>query len=229
MRQGGSRVGWSALLAATNPDLLLIQETKDPREHLADAEHGIELDQATWVAVGDRRWGSAVLWKTQAIRPIEVPGFHGWVVGGESRLGSEVIHIFSVHLPPVRGSYLNSANQLLDELASIVKGGKLILGGDWNVATARRDRHEDRTNRKGELALFERLETEFGLQSAWRVAHPTGALPQTLRWMKEPSTPYHCDGVFLPADLVASVTAAQVLEGETWSALSDHNPVIVDC
>ncbi len=97
------------------------------------------------------------------------------------------------------------------------------------MATARRDGREERTNRPAELALFDRLESEFGLVSAWRLARPTGALPQTLRWMKEPTTPYHCDGIFLPADLAATVSFAQVLTDEPWTTLSDHNPVIIGC
>mgnify|MGYP003969515973 CR=1 FL=1 len=227
MRQGGSQANWSELLAATTPDLLLIQETKDPAALLEDVDHGLDLDHLLWVPVEARRWGSAMWWRGQAIRPISLPSFEGWVVGGETRLESESIFVFSVHMPPERGSYLHSANRMLDELKPIVQGGQLLLGGDWNVATARRDPDEERRNRPGELALFDRLESEFGLVSAWRVAHPTGPLPQTLRWMKEPTTPYHCDGLFMPSGWATSNVSAHVLEGLPWTGLSDHNPVVV--
>ncbi len=130
MRQGGSAANWSQLLAAGPADLLLIQETKDPASLLADVEHGLDLDRLLWVPVAERRWGSALWWRGHQIQPLPVPGFEGWVVGGRTELGSRSIFIYSVHMPPERGSYLRAANRLLDELQVIVKGETMLLGGD---------------------------------------------------------------------------------------------------
>jgi endonuclease/exonuclease/phosphatase family metal-dependent hydrolase len=102
----------------------------------------------------------------------------------------------------------------------------VILGGDWNLTVGLRRSGEERNNRPGESDLLARLENEFGLRSAWDVANPDLPLPQTLRWMRNPTTPYHCDGIFLPQ--WRHVEKATVLTGETWADLSDHNPVAVD-
>ena len=59
-----------------------------------------------------------------------------------------------------------------------------------------------------------------------RAAHPHEEPARTLRWMQRPdSLPYNCDGLFVLAAWLPALLACEVLEHETWCALSDHNPV----
>jgi endonuclease/exonuclease/phosphatase family metal-dependent hydrolase len=45
--------------------------------------------------------------------------------------------------------------------------------------------------------------------------------------MRRPdSLPYHCDGIFIPANWAAALLGCAVLEDDEWSAVSDHNPVV---
>ena len=228
MRSGGSIQHWSEILAVAEPDILLVQETKDPSS-VADAPiSSTDIADAAWAAVHHGRWGSAVWFRESSLTPVPIPGFAGWVVGGEVETDSSTIYVYSVHLPPERGSYIKSANLMLDALEPLVAGAPVILGGDWNLTVGVRQPGEPRGNRPGELELFDRLENDFGVRSAWRVAHPEGPLPQTLRWVRNPETPYHCDGIFLPTALTSRVREASVLAGSPWLELSDHNPVVVD-
>lgn len=226
MRQGGSDRHWSSILSTTVPDLLFVQETKNPRVLASEFLHPSDAKGLAWQAIAHGRWGSAILARKSTIRPVAVPGFLGWVVGGEIQLASGILFAYSIHLPPTKGSYIKSATRLLDELSPIAAGAPVILGGDWNLTVGLRRSGEERNNRPGESDLLARLENEFGLRSAWDVANPDLPLPQTLRWMRNPTTPYHCDGIFLPQ--WRHVEKATVLTGETWADLSDHNPVAVD-
>ncbi|MES2304985.1 MAG: endonuclease/exonuclease/phosphatase family protein [Gemmatimonadota bacterium] len=213
LRQGGSPLHWEAIIAATTPDVLLVQESKEsglPRTH--------------WEQVPGRRWGSAVLLKRGRVTPIPIPGFTGWVVGGAWRNG----YVFSVHIPPIRGNYHKSAHALLDLLRPIVAGSNVILGGDWNITAGRRRDDEARRTSKPDHEFLDRLERDFGLQSAWCIGNPGVPLAQTLRWMNAPQTPYHCDGIFVNVAKRRKVRAARVLSGAVWTRLSDHNPVVVD-
>jgi hypothetical protein len=39
-------------------------------------------------------------------------------------------------------------------------------------------------------------------------------------------TPYHCDGIFVPAAWYRYLDQREVLASPSWEALSDHNPVV---
>jgi hypothetical protein len=75
--------------------------------------------------------------------------------------------------------------------------------------------------------LLERLRREFNLMSCWQAVHPNRDLAQTLRWARNPATPYHCDGVFVPAAWYRYLEDCQVITHATWEVLRDHNPVVV--
>ena len=226
MRQGGSHTHWRQILAAAEPDLLFVQESKDPAQFGADLLEPLPLERTIWRPTSHGKWGSA-LFSRSPLAPIPVPGFEGWVTGGEVQVPAEPLLAFSVHLPS-QGSYLQAGHNLLDALRPIVKGRPVVLGGDWNFTVCPREADDPTEHRPGELDFLERIAAEFGLKPAWRSANPMGPLPQTLRWMRDPTTPYHCDGVFLPQSEDQAVRSAIVLQGHPWDTLSDHNPLIVD-
>ena len=74
----------------------------------------------------------------------------------------------------------------------------LVLGGDFNVAVGYRQPREEIRFSRGEREVLDRLAEEFDLVSCWQAANPDRPLAQTLRWMGNPSAPYHCDGIFVP-------------------------------
>lgn len=244
MERGGSLRHWSQALAAMKPDLFFAQESLDPLAFVADAAQTSEVSEAreawvplapataSWAAIPGRRrarWGSAILARSGTIEPVAVPGFAGWVVGGRVTLGAVTFHAFSVHIPArPRATYERLADRLAGRLARIVRGGPLVLGGDWNVTVGRRHADEAKKNSRRELAWLDRLESELGVVSAWQACHVDQPLPQTLRWRRDPLPPYHCDGIFLPLDWAARLKSAEVLCGPEWAALSDHNPVVVE-
>lgn len=131
------------------------------------------------------------------------------------------LRIFSLHAPE---PYKKSVNQILDFIATLSDDCDLIIGGDFNLTTARRHPHE--TAQDNTLWLLERLRKEFNLMSCWQAANPNQDLPQTLRWNRDKTKPYHCDGIFVPACWYRYLDHCDVLASPTWEKLSDHNPVV---
>jgi hypothetical protein len=87
-------------------------------------------------------------------------------------------------------------------------------------------RHPDEKQQAQDLWLLERLRKEFGLMNCWQAANPNRNLPQTLRWSRDQATPYHCDGIFVPAAWYRYLDHCEVLASPLWEELSDHNPVV---
>ena len=228
MRQGGSLQNWLKIREVADPDLLLVQESKDPSTFSRDLIEPLDVEGVLWRPVAENKWGSAIWARSSSLEEIPVPGFEGWVIGGRTDLRGISTMIFSVHLPPRGGSYVQSGNELMDVLGPLIGDSTCILGGDWNFTVAMRDPGDPRGHRRGEVEFLLRMVDEFALVPAWRVVHPEGKLPQTLRWMRDPRTPYHCDGVFMTEALASQVTSAEVLSGPPWLTLSDHNPVVFE-
>lgn len=242
MRSGGSVGHWSKVLEATNADLFLAQETKNPAEFRQQLLEPLDLTNAVWALAPNGMWGSAVYAKAATVTTVSVPRFEGLVVGGSLRLGSHEIFAFSVHMPARKAAemvlasqkagtvtqYVIAANQMLDELGPIVGGAPLVLGGDWNLTVGRSHAEEGLPNRAGELELLDRLERDFGVVSSWPTFNAGRPLPQTLRWVKDPVPAFHCDGIFVPATWAKAIQSAHVLAGDDWTRLSDHNPVMVE-
>ncbi len=62
--------------------------------------------------------------------------------------------------------------------------------------------------------------------NCWQAANPGIEPVQTLRWTVDPNTPYHCDGLFVPKRWQDKLVRCDVLAGDGWNQLSDHNPVV---
>ena len=142
-----------------------------------------------------------------------IVGYEGWVVGGELVESSLNAHgrslfVFSVQAPtsssqpastPLRRGGFRILALIGEQLPS---QADVILGGDFNfLSLGDRKEGEDIETTPAEQAALTRF-SELGLVSCWTAAHPGRALAQTLRWTgdKSPdrSTPYHCDGIFVP-------------------------------
>jgi hypothetical protein len=232
LRKGGSgRVHWARMVEDHAVDLLLVQESYPPDEHLPPLLHPDARSQAVWQMVGRNGWGSAVYVRSGLVTPVAVPGFAGWVVGAEVREAAWLAGpgdpplAFSVHAPSRDKSYAAEVNRLLDEIGRVACGRELVIGGDFNLTVSHWCGAE-RPVPKCDLAIQARLADEFGLVNCWQAANPDRPLAQTLRWTSNPATPYHCDGLFVPRTWAPRLVSCEVLAGEDWNALSDHNPVV---
>jgi exonuclease III len=220
---GGSpaRDAWTRI-ARLQPDILLAQECRLPpaaaprRTLFAEAVPG--------------RWGTGLLLAKGSIRPLEVSGFSGWVAGGEldrrSWVTERPLRVFSIHCPVGEGGYIRTMHALLDALAPFADRADLMLGGDFNVACGVRGPRDEVRFSNGESLLLERMSRQLDLMPCWQTMHPRSPLAQTLRWMGNRTTPYHCDGIFAPRAWRNRLLRCDVIAGAAWDRLSDHNPVL---
>ncbi len=225
MRAGGSANHWQEMIDRLAPDLALVQETRNPLAFAGSL--AIPRCRLLWAPVEHGKWGTALLLPRRPRRLLPIPGFEGWVVGAEVTgwPRRQPLHVYSVHMPARRISYLREANAMLDGIATLSAGADSVIGGDFNLTVAHRAPGDWRTNSRGEQRFLERTEDELGLVNAWRATHPEAPLPQTLRWTRDPVTPYHCDEILVPGRWTSSIASAEVHAGEEWERLSDHNPV----
>lgn len=230
LKGGSRRVHWTKMIEDQGVDLLLVQESYPHDEHLLPLVYPELRQQSVWEMVEKNGWGSAIFSKSGSIKPVGVPGYSGWVVGAEISGASwqaDPILVFSIHAPVFKGSYSKSVNIILDEINKVAEGREIIIGGDFNLAVSHWPESE-RPVSKQDLAIQKRLAEEFGLINCWQTANPNQPLAQTLRWTGDRTTPYHCDGLFVPMSWQERLESCVVLSGDDWNRLSDHNPVIAE-
>lgn len=232
LRSGGTgRLHWSRVIDDFRPGLFLVQETVAPEEHLPPMLHPEAAGQYAWRRAEGRRWGSAVYAARGDLRQLDLPDFHGHVVGVEVTGavwpdGTDgPLRAFSVHAP-ARGVYQRAVNEILDMIAGHAGGAALVIGGDFNLTISARLDTEARRTSVADLAIQRRLRDEFGLVNCWREANPGRPLAQTLRWSNAPEVPYHCDGLFVPRSWASHLRTCGVVSSPGWDRLSDHNPVV---
>ena len=213
---------WSLLQTRLFPDVLLTQESRPPPS--GAASHATAL----W-AEAIRGWGTGLYAPRLVLRPIEIEGFRGWVSGGQlesKRPAGRPVRIFSVHCPQRKKGYVHTVHEILDLLQPMRNEADLIIGGDFNVAVGVRGLDELVKMSEAERALMTRLTEDLDLVPCWQTANPARPLAQTLRWSRNPTTPYHCDGIFIPRSWQHRLESCEVVEGPAWEQLSDHNPVL---
>jgi endonuclease/exonuclease/phosphatase family metal-dependent hydrolase len=233
LKGGSQRVHWVKMIQEHSVDLLLVQESYAPDEHLPPHCYPNTRSQSVWARVGKNRngWGSAVFSRSGSLKPIPVSGFAGWVVGAEitgacwqAGLCDSIV-AFSVHAPSRGESYWKQVNKLLDAIRRIAGRRQILVGGDFNL-TVSNGNGSERPVSKQALAIQTRLADDFGLVNCWQEANPNQPLPQTLRWTGNRMIPYHCDGLFVPRAWKHRLLSCVVLAGDEWNRLSDHNPVV---
>jgi endonuclease/exonuclease/phosphatase family metal-dependent hydrolase len=232
LRFGGkasNRVHWREIFNAANPDIFLAQETCSPERYLTSEQSDRYRDRIYWANVDRMVWGSAVFVRSRCVKPIEVPHYSGCVAGVEAigfawrGLNGRRLRVFSLHVP---APYKRPMNEILDFIASLPDADDCdhVIGGDFNLTTG--VRHPTEKRQVHDLWLLERLRREFNLMNCWQVANPNRDLPQTLRWGRDKTEPYHCDAIFAPAGWYRHLDGCEVLSSPHWDALSDHNPVV---
>lgn len=225
---------WSRVIRNLKADLVLAQECCPPQNSPGERFRYDQHDAFAWQSAGSRGWGSGLFARSASLVPIVIPDYEGWVVGGEIRNsalleGSErPLMVFSVHGPAGERGYIRTMHHILDRVALLRGRADLVLGGDFNVAVGYRQPRERLRILRGERDILDRLNNEFDLVSCWQAANPDRPLAQTLRWMRNPSAPYHCDGIFVPRSWLPRLKSCRVVRGSRWIQLSDHNPVVAD-
>src|SRR6185295_781010 len=211
-----------ARIGRLEPDILLAQECRPPP--------AVPPRQTIFGEAVAGRWGTGLFLARGTIRRLDVRGFTGWIVGGEldrrAWLTERPLRVFSVHCPAGEHGYIRTMHRLLDALARLADGADLVLGGDFNVACGVRGPGDEVRFSNGESALLERMARELNLMPCWQTMHPRRPLAQTLRWMGNRATPYHCDGIFAPRAWRDKLLRCDVIAGAAWDRLSDHNPVL---
>jgi endonuclease/exonuclease/phosphatase family metal-dependent hydrolase len=119
-------------------------------------------------------------------------------------------------------------HEILDRIARLKGSAELILGGDFNVVVGYRPATDRLAFRRSRRDLLDRFGGEFDMVSCWQTANPGRPLAQTLRWSANPTTPYHCDGIFVPRAWLSRLMSCRVVRGSRWTQLSDHNPVFAE-
>jgi len=222
---------WSRVIRHLKPHVILAQECRPPLSSPGERfRHGRD-DAFAWQEARSRGWGSALLARSASLNPIAIPEYEGWIVGGEIRNAAwseRPIRFFSIHGPAGEGGYIRTIQHILDRVAVLGRNADLVLGGDFNVAVGYRRQHEAIRFVRGEREILDRLSHEFDLVSCWQAANPDRPLAQTLRWMRNPTAPYHCDGIFVPKSWLPRLRSCRVVRGSRWSLLSDHNPVVAE-
>jgi endonuclease/exonuclease/phosphatase family metal-dependent hydrolase len=227
---GAARAATAQLLADWQPDVLCLQEARDPaRLPLPDTA---PRPVAVWQPVPGGRWGSGLLLRAAAV-PLPLPAdLLGWVAGAAispwGGPGTPPLCAFSIHAPPGQErSYTRMVGRILDVVAEYAGGAEVVLGGDFNVVVGWRQPGEPVRMTRAEQALLERIERDLGLVACWQAAHPGQPLARTLRWRhRADSLPYHCDGLFVPVGWLPALRDCSILTGDPWDGASDHHPVV---
>lgn len=222
LHNGDGRQVWPRLQAELAADIVFLQE----------ADEAPEGAGVTWQKVPGCTWGSAVVTTLGPIRPIALPGYDGWVVGGEVEGSDYRLSVFSVHAPSTKKSaprepYAAEVIRIIDLIhQAVTPGSTLIIGGDFNITLGERHVTESRQTSDAERRALKAI-AAAGLVSCWMASRPGEPLAQTLRWSGDPSpgktTPYHCDGILVPTAWSRSLNC--VIHTDECFQVSDHNPV----
>ena len=223
---GGSRNRdrhWQLLNEHVRPDLLFAQECR--------AAAVAASDQLLWAQAPGRSWGAGLFVRAASVTPIAMRGFRGWVTGGRIDDApwwpARSLIAFSIHCPAGDHGYIRTMHSILNRVKRYrAQDADLIIGGDLNVVCGYRAADDVVKMSRGEKELLDRRCGELELMPCWQAANPGKRLAQTLRWSANRSTPYHCDGIFVPASWRADIVQCAVLSGAEWDKQSDHNPIV---
>ena len=123
-------------------------------------------------------------------------------------------------------SYVGDVNRTLTRFRRVLAGRLCVIAGDFNSEGPQRDDDKPHHTR-----LVGRLRDEFGVVSAYHqrygVPHGQEAHP-TYYHQRHLDDPWHIDFCFIPQPWASRIVRVEVVDGEPWSALSDHRPLLVD-
>lgn len=122
--------------------------------------------------------------------------------------------------------YADDVMKTLDAYRNVLRSGPAVVMGDLNSGT----NMVGKKSTRGHLRIVNAL-ADLGLVSAYHafyhVEHGHETHP-TYRHQRKPSKPWHIDFCFVPANWIENLVSVEVLDGEAWTARSDHLPLKVD-
>jgi endonuclease/exonuclease/phosphatase family metal-dependent hydrolase len=200
-------------LKALNADLAFLQEVGRPATRRAGCVwSGRNPRQGVAVVALTDRFTLREYDSTDITAPVHVNG----------AVTFEALNVWAQPKP----SYPGHVNSTLDRFRHVLLGATTVVAGDFNSTvtadTARKPLHAN---------LVARLRDEFGLVSAYHHVHDLaqGREPTaTYFHLRKPAAPYYIDFCFVPLAWMDKVVGAKVFEGNPWSVLSDHRPLVVE-
>jgi endonuclease/exonuclease/phosphatase family metal-dependent hydrolase len=122
-----------------------------------------------------------------------------------------------------RRQYVEEVDTICNAIRRILpENADLLLAGDFNFRSlGMRRAGESLKTTKAESRVLANIES-LGVKSCWLTIHPNEPLRQTLRWKRDVTKPYHCDGIFAPPKWIET-SVCEVLTAP-WLK-SDHNPI----
>ena len=217
--KGGAFSQWQSIMSHASPDILLVQESYDPKKYIDPIFYEQNQNQFIWQPKPSNeqriQWGSAIYVRTGKIKPIQPPEkYQGYVIGAEVEgfvWGQEELNlrILNFHAPT---PYKASFNEILDWLVSsfdFEDGYLWVIGGDFNDAIS--------------LAV-NLLRIELGMIPCWQNMNEYSF--EILPTLRQRGKLYYCDGIFVPAVWYQWMYYPEMLILSDWESLSDHDPVI---
>lgn len=179
---GKAGVHWNEMLKGFDPDILLVQESLPPLDHLPVTSHGASHERAIWSPVETTEktmnWGSGVYFKNATPQRIKLPRYAGWVTGAEVEAfkcpdgQTKRLRVFSIHAPTAKESYQKAMSSILDMLMDYRDGCDIVTGGDFNITISERHESEHRKTEAADRKIQHRLRDEFGLINCWQESNP---------------------------------------------------------
>jgi len=192
-----------------------------------------------------RELGVSFLWRGDHPRKgLAVVGFNGWQVeplavavdlpwvlpvrvhSPDEGVAFDLLAIWTITRKDGRPNYAGQVKLALETWSAALADGNTAIAGDFNCSIQGLAHAPHRAN-------VQRLK-DLGLESSYHAAEDLEhglEDAMTLIWIGRGRIPlaYHCDFVFLPPRLLASVTAVRIgWSPEPDDRLSDHAPVSVD-
>jgi endonuclease/exonuclease/phosphatase family metal-dependent hydrolase len=220
-RGGGSH--WDLLDREYAPDIIFAQEATRVKG-LIEGQR-----EAMWRRVNGRDWGSAVVVRGRIVEELNVPVHAGWISGCVAEVENfGTVSAISIHAPTLAGKkYPALVKDIVTAISGMRLDAPLVIGGDLNLISAGvRQPDELIPTTALELSILQQLQEDLGLISCWGAANPAAPLPQTLRWSRDIEIPYHCDVLLVPETW--EIVSCEIPQGEPWTRMSDHSPVVAD-
>lgn len=227
---------WERMMNDFVPDIVFAQESRHPLEYFTQRRFANLRGCVHQNVPTHQQWGSAIISTKHRLLPVPVTDgdYNGWVVGAlapDIEIGGNVqeVLLVSFHAPSLNsGTYEKHVEMILEQIKFRWPNTPKIIGGDFNLTAALSSSGSKLgENTGGELRILRKLKEEMGVTNAWQHLYPGTELPQTLRWSKDKSIPYHCDAIFLDMKFTPHIAQAEVHKDGEWGLLSDHNPIFV--
>jgi exodeoxyribonuclease-3 len=202
-------------LEVVRADLALLQEVGRPTVKMpTNVWRGTNLRQGVAVVALSSgvalRAGQAA--PADMMAPVRVKGV----------VSFDAINVWA-HLKPTYAQHLQDT---FDRFLSVKRSKPVLLAGDFNHNVSL-----DRPRKPLYKNVVARLREEFGLVSAYHHFHGVehGREPHaTYFHYRKQDRPFHIDFCFIPVRWVEKLVRVDVLDGEPWTSLSDHRPLVVE-